>query len=226
MYVTHRRDCDTVGRVHAEVFGAHPPVATMVIVAVCCTPTCASRSRSRRSCPSRTRTGDGGRQAGGQRGHPWAGRARPPPASTTTRAAPTLISGGTRRGPRTALGGDRCRLVRAAAAARWLVPVVAVLDQGDDGAHGHTVDHRTEMAVVTLTAPDGRRASRCSPALRPSPPGTPRRGRSGLVGRAAQAAVAEGCQVAVVDLGGVAPTELRPSMLWRWRRRCSGTPPR
>ena len=32
MYVTHRRDCDAVGRVHAQVFGAHPPVATMVIV--------------------------------------------------------------------------------------------------------------------------------------------------------------------------------------------------
>ncbi len=32
MYVTHRRDCDAVGRVHAEVFGASPPVATMVIV--------------------------------------------------------------------------------------------------------------------------------------------------------------------------------------------------
>ncbi len=32
MYVTHRRDCDAVGRVHAEVFGEHPPVATMVIV--------------------------------------------------------------------------------------------------------------------------------------------------------------------------------------------------
>jgi enamine deaminase RidA (YjgF/YER057c/UK114 family) len=32
MYVTHRRDCDAVGRVHAEVFGAAPPVATMVIV--------------------------------------------------------------------------------------------------------------------------------------------------------------------------------------------------
>lgn len=32
MYVTHRRDCDAVGRVHAELFGAHPPVATMVIV--------------------------------------------------------------------------------------------------------------------------------------------------------------------------------------------------
>jgi enamine deaminase RidA (YjgF/YER057c/UK114 family) len=32
LYVTHRRDCDAVGRVHAEVFGMAPPVATMVIV--------------------------------------------------------------------------------------------------------------------------------------------------------------------------------------------------
>ncbi|MDQ2797535.1 MAG: RidA family protein [Actinomycetota bacterium] len=32
MYVTHRRDCDAVGRVHSEYFGAAPPVATMVIV--------------------------------------------------------------------------------------------------------------------------------------------------------------------------------------------------
>ena len=32
MYVTHRRDCDAVGRVHAEVLGANPPVATKVIV--------------------------------------------------------------------------------------------------------------------------------------------------------------------------------------------------
>jgi len=33
MYVTHRNDCDAVGRVHGEVFADHPPVATMVIVA-------------------------------------------------------------------------------------------------------------------------------------------------------------------------------------------------
>lgn len=32
MYVTHRRDCDAVGRVHAEYFGGNPPAATMVIV--------------------------------------------------------------------------------------------------------------------------------------------------------------------------------------------------
>ncbi len=33
MYVTHRRDCDAVGRVHGEVFAEHRPVSTMVIVA-------------------------------------------------------------------------------------------------------------------------------------------------------------------------------------------------
>jgi len=32
IYVTHRRDCDAVGRVHGEVFAAAPPAATMVIV--------------------------------------------------------------------------------------------------------------------------------------------------------------------------------------------------
>lgn len=107
------------------------------------------------------------------------------------------------------------RLVRAAAAARWLVPVVAVLEEGEAGAHGHTVDHRTDMAVVTLTAPDGRRAlpvftsaaalAAWDAGARPVPV---------TAARAAQAAVAEGCEVAVVDLGGATPTELRPSMIW------------
>jgi hypothetical protein len=107
------------------------------------------------------------------------------------------------------------RLVSAAAAARWLVPVVAVLDQGEDGEHGHTVDKRTDMAVVTLTAADGRRAlpvftsvaalAAWDPTARPVPVSA---------ARAARSAVAEGCAVAVVDLGGPTPTELRPSMLW------------
>ncbi|MEO9152985.1 MAG: RidA family protein [Lapillicoccus sp.] len=33
IYVTDRGDCDAVGVAHGEAFGAHPPVATMVIVA-------------------------------------------------------------------------------------------------------------------------------------------------------------------------------------------------
>ena len=32
IYLTHRRDCDAVGQVHAEVFGENPPVSTMVVV--------------------------------------------------------------------------------------------------------------------------------------------------------------------------------------------------
>ena len=106
-------------------------------------------------------------------------------------------------------------LVRTAAAARWLVPVVAVLDEQDEGAHGHTVDKQTDMALVTLTGPDGRRAlpvftsvaalAAWDATARPVPV---------TAARAARAAVAEGCHVVVVDLGGEAPTELRPSMLW------------
>ncbi|MEO3938661.1 RidA family protein [Dermatophilaceae bacterium Soc4.6] len=33
LYVTHRRDCEAIGRAHGELFGAVRPVATMVVVA-------------------------------------------------------------------------------------------------------------------------------------------------------------------------------------------------
>lgn len=33
MYLTRRDDWEAVGRAHAEVFGAHPPASTMVVVA-------------------------------------------------------------------------------------------------------------------------------------------------------------------------------------------------
>lgn len=111
------------------------------------------------------------------------------------------------------------RLLLAAATARWLVPVVAVLEEVDEGGHRHTGhlhgEKRTDMAVVTLTAPDGRRAlpvftstaalAAWDPSARPVPVSA---------ARAAQAAVAEGCHVAVIDLGSATPTELRPSMVW------------
>jgi enamine deaminase RidA (YjgF/YER057c/UK114 family) len=38
MYVVDRDDCDAVGRVHGEIFGAVRPAATMVIVAGLITP--------------------------------------------------------------------------------------------------------------------------------------------------------------------------------------------
>lgn len=33
LYVTHRRDCEAIGRTHGEIFGAVAPAATMVVVA-------------------------------------------------------------------------------------------------------------------------------------------------------------------------------------------------
>ena len=116
------------------------------------------------------------------------------------------------------------RLVRAAAAARWLVPVVAVLDEQDDGDHGHAVDKRTDMALVTLTGPDGRRAlpvftsvaalAAWDATARPVPV---------TAARAARAAVAEGCHVVVVDLGGRRRPSCVRACCGHSRRRPSGT---
>ncbi|MGL5928895.1 MAG: SseB family protein [Dermatophilaceae bacterium] len=105
---------------------------------------------------------------------------------------------------------DDVELARAVEGARLLVPVVAV-SAGGDPAPGTSVD----MAAVTLVAPDGRRAlpafsgidslAAWDSSARPVPV-TP--------ARAAQAAVAEGCEVMVLDVAGPATRVLRASMVW------------
>ena len=111
-------------------------------------------------------------------------------------------------------------LMRRVHAARWIVPIVAVpavpavpAEHGE--ADGPAAKASTDMAVVTLAAPNGRRAlpiftsvaalSAWDPTARPVPV---------TASRAAQAAVSEGCEVLVVDVAGSTPTELRPSMVW------------
>ena len=106
--------------------------------------------------------------------------------------------------------GDDAALMSALAASRLLVPIVAVLAEGD----GHGGDKAADMAVVTLSAPDGERAlpvftslaamAAWDPQARPSPV---------TAERAAQAAVSERCDVMVLDLGG-STRVLRPSMVW------------
>ena len=227
MYVTHRRDCDAVGRVHAEVFGEHPPVATMVIVSGLLHPDMRVEIEVEACC--RTPTDD--RHA---RVAPTA-RARPGPAGSLSRDR--LRRGRRRRRPGPGsppwprpTGGPRRTPTPPWSApppppAGWC-PSSPSSTRSDDGDHGHTVDKRTDMALVTLTAPDGRRAlplftsvaalAAWDPAARPVPVSA---------ARAAQAAVAEGCHVAVVDLAGPTP---RPSCAraccGRWRRRPRGTP--
>lgn len=108
-------------------------------------------------------------------------------------------------------------LVAAVAAARLLVPVVAEPAEVDDsgGAGGLAVEKQTDMAAVTLVAPDGTRAlpvftcldaiATWDPKSRPVPVSA---------ARAAQAAVGERCDVMVLDLAGPVTVALRPSMVW------------
>jgi hypothetical protein len=110
-------------------------------------------------------------------------------------------------------------LMAAVSAARLLVPIVAepvsVDRSGEHTAGGLTVEKQTDMAAVTLVAPDGTRAlpvfssmdaiTAWDPQARPVPV---------TAARAAQAAVSERCDVMVVDLAGPRTVALRPSMVW------------
>lgn len=134
------------------------------------------------------------------------------------------------------------RLVAAVAAARLLVPVVAVPGEVDETT-GLARDVSSDMASVTLTAPDGTRALPVfssheslvswNPEARPVPV---------TAQRAALAAVQEGCQELVLDLparsqppadqegdtpgpGAAAPYPLRGSMVWALAMGRPWTPP-
>lgn len=112
---------------------------------------------------------------------------------------------------------DERELVAAVAAARLIVPVVAVPSEIDESS-GIPVDAVSDMASVTLVAPDGQQAlpaftstaalARWDPQARPVPV---------TAQRAALAAVQEGCHVIPLDLAqppGPAAWTLRPSMVW------------
>jgi hypothetical protein len=109
---------------------------------------------------------------------------------------------------------DEVALMAAVSAARLLVPIVAE-PVSLDASGEHTVEKQTDMAAVTLVAPDGTRAlpvfssmaaiSAWDPQARPVPV---------TAARAAQAAVSERCDVMVVDLAGPLTVALRPSMVW------------
>lgn len=109
---------------------------------------------------------------------------------------------------------DEHRLVAAVAAARLLVPVVAEPAEVDESG-ALAVEKQTDMAAVTLVAPDGVRAlpvftslaslGEWDPQARPVPV---------TAARAAQAAVSERCDVVVLDVAGPRTVALRPSMVW------------
>lgn len=110
--------------------------------------------------------------------------------------------------------GEPGDLMNALQTARLLVPIVAEPAE-IEVKDGLTVDKQTDMAAVTLVAPDGERAlpvftsldaiAAWDPAARPVPVTS---------ARAAQAAVSELCDVIVIDVAGPSTQVLRPSMVW------------
>ena len=120
---------------------------------------------------------------------------------------------------------DPAALMAALHDARLLVPIVAepVETAVEDGL---TVDKQTDMAAVTLVAPDGERAlpvfssldalAAWDPAARPVPV---------TAARAGQAAVGERCDVVVVDVAGPVTRVLRPSMVWALAQERAWLPP-
>jgi hypothetical protein len=109
-------------------------------------------------------------------------------------------------------------LVARVAASRWLVPVVAVAAEVDswvDGGGEHAVETKSDMAAVTLTAPNGARGmpmfSSIAALVAWDPEARPVPVRAAA---AAQSAISEGCDVLLVDVASEHATVLRPSMLW------------
>lgn len=105
--------------------------------------------------------------------------------------------------------------------ARVLVPIVATPSAAAAARHGvvpaegEEFDDSAEMATVTLTAPDGRRAfpvftgvgavAAWDPQARPTPK---------LMPEVARTAIEEGCDTLLVDLGSPHAAVLRLSHLW------------
>lgn len=154
------------------------------------------------------------RPGGDSAGLPWHGRTLPSTGfdDDAGQADPALRRAVQER-------ADDRTLMDAVAAARLLVPVVAqptVVEHSTDGP----VERQTDLACVTLVAPNGERAlpvftglqalTRWDPAARPVPV---------TAARAAQAAVAERCDVLVLDVGSACTVTLRPSMVWALAQR-------
>ena len=109
---------------------------------------------------------------------------------------------------------DERAWMAALARSRFLVPVLAVPGETQE-VGGRLVEKTSDMAMVTLTAPDGQRAlpvftgtdalQTWDAKARPIPVEAT---------RAAQAAIAENCDVIVVDVAGPDAFVLRPSMLY------------
>lgn len=151
-------------------------------------------------------------------GQPWAGRELPSEEkyhnfdaddgamdATYAAALEALASG----------DGTEAQVVAALAHARFFIPIVAQLAEQEIGENGLVSDKESDMALVTLQGPDGRRAlpafshaealTRWHPEARPV---------AVYAARAALSAVAEEAQLLVLDPGSQRPFVVRRPAMW------------
>ncbi|ASN51665.1 SseB family protein [Sinomonas sp. R1AF57] len=162
-------------------------------------------------------------------GQPWAGRdlsgdgnplhtfdGDDGAADTGVAAALAALASGT---------GDETAVHRALATARVFVAVVAELAEGGLGEHGFAEDKEADMALVTVAAPDGRKAlpvfttverlAAWHPEARPVAVFAP---------RAALSAVSEGAELLVLDPGADVTFVLRRPGVWALAQQREWTP--
>lgn len=111
--------------------------------------------------------------------------------------------------------GTEAAVVAALAKARVFIPIVAQLAEATVGAKGLVSDKESDMALVTLQGPDGRRAlpafthadalKKWHPEARPV---------AVYAARAALSAVAEEAQLMVLDPGSQQPFVVRRPAMW------------
>lgn len=111
--------------------------------------------------------------------------------------------------------GSEAEVVASLAQARVFIPIVAQLAEQTIGANGLVSDKESDMALVTVQAPDGRRAlpafthaaalANWHPEARPV---------AVYAARAALSAVAEEAQLLVLDPGSDRPFVVRRPAMW------------
>ncbi|WP_422936187.1 SseB family protein [Sinomonas sp. P47F7] len=124
-----------------------------------------------------------------------------------------------------ATGGTEEAVMEALAAARVFVPVVAELVEGGLGVHGFAEDKEADMALVTLSAPDGRKALPVFTSVaRLEAWHAEARPVAVFAPRAALSAVSEGAELVVVDPGADATFVLRRPAVWALAQQKPWTP--
>lgn len=126
--------------------------------------------------------------------------------------------------------GDEAAVVAALATARVFIPIVAQLaEEGDTAAGTHAEglhsDKQADMALVTLTAPDGRTAMpvfTSSASLQAWHPEA--RPVAVYAARAALSAVAEGAELLVLDPGSELTFVVRRPAVWALAQQQTWTP--